>query len=800
MLYDNSISNLKEEKEFIINNYDEVYNSMEMFEIESKYNSLEVIDIFFEFFCGLFKNFEKYFKPVKNTSIVVGVGVGGGGDTNSGTVKFIKENFLKDFSSVKDTSFLYRFTETSVFSMLIEDSLTNNNILKFFFEKIKKKNKGYVLVPTEPTINKVIENIENTIKMDKNSKTYDYKVFPRFDVNNFIINITNTNNSMPNRIYYSPRFIFHKEDWCYIFYNNSNSTNNNTSNTSNNSKLWAKFLIYSIYEIWINLCLVYINTYIASSSSTSNASNIIIDQINIILNFIYFIIVDLRDKKKINCSKNLISKIIKTLGKLSLTYNIDYSNKAKEFIKLIPNSSTSIQNSMYHALFNSISREKTMIVGNNKNTTTTTNNNNNNFKINTNTNDLINPFNRKISDFIDSSSINKFNNNTDNTSIHPSKIASSMKLTHLNIENTKESKDTGTTTTNNNKTNSTNKTIQNLNKTPNNTNNPNPSPLHKITLNDLLEKSCFICYEYCSHCYSSKNKKILPLTYEEILSSFKPEKNCYYAVCHVCKTQIYPNLYILHKTQAKADSIDLVKFISPLILIKELENIFRNYNEIYLFESEYYIHKDHRHIFWNMVFYFNMMGLPLFVLDKNRIDNNNINIFATINSELQNTEDIIFDKKSYSSSSNNNSYNNNKLKFFTFNGKQNDLESLRNISFDGNGNIDDVNDSLNNSTISYNSTLKDWEQILNYSVSEKINNNTKTNVVPTEKLGFDKNDYYTIISEVKHLLAKSSKEFYYVNDYKLMELFKKYEETFEIETIKEKIVSGVICLFIYYVY
>ena len=62
------------------------------------------------------------------------------------------------------------------------------------------------------------------------------------------------------------------------------------------------------------------------------------------------------------------------------------------------------------------------------------------------------------------------------------------------------------------------------------------------------------------------------------------------------------------------DIRETVNLLSPVVLLKEVENLTRNLGEKYFFISEWYKHKDHKQIFWNIVYYFNVLGLPTYVL------------------------------------------------------------------------------------------------------------------------------------------------------------------------------------------
>lgn len=72
--------------------------------------------------------------------------------------------------------------------------------------------------------------------------------------------------------------------------------------------------------------------------------------------------------------------------------------------------------------------------------------------------------------------------------------------------------------------------------------------------------------------------------------------------------------------QNTLDIIETVNLLSPVVLLKEVDNIIKNKGEKYFFMPEYYMHKEHKHIFWNIVYYFKMLQLPLFVMTALRND------------------------------------------------------------------------------------------------------------------------------------------------------------------------------------
>lgn len=142
---------------------------------------------------------------------------------------------------------------------------------------------------------------------------------------------------------------------------------------------------------------------------------------------------------------------------------------------------------------------------------------------------------------------------------------------------------------------------------------------NSVSIQELLESAIFISYDYCPSCY--KAKKLRKLSIEEILGGFKREKSTYFSICNICMNRIYPKLYILYDNQVNLEVVDSVNFLSPVVLLKEVDNLIKNNSDKYFFLSDYYKHKDHRQIFWNIAFYFQILNLPLFVLYVQRNEN-----------------------------------------------------------------------------------------------------------------------------------------------------------------------------------
>jgi hypothetical protein len=161
------------------------------------------------------------------------------------------------------------------------------------------------------------------------------------------------------------------------------------------------------------------------------------------------------------------------------------------------------------------------------------------------------------------------------------------------------------------------------------------------TVKKLIEDVIFLTYEICPICIKS-NKKFKKITIEQILAGFSRGKSDYYSVCPNCFNKIFPKIYFLKKSQQNLEAQN-VNFLSPLVLVKEIDNIIKNHSEVYFFLESFYQDNYQRHIFWNLVFYFKLFNLPTFVL---YIDNKDEQ-FVKIKKEIFDIEE---EKKQYKTS------------------------------------------------------------------------------------------------------------------------------------------------------
>lgn len=458
---------------------DEVFPSIDV-EQNTKIDTSEIRDIFYEFFVHMFKNYEKYFiwknsKKKENN-----------GDDES--VTFLREVFLKDHSSTKPESFLYTFSETSIFTQF-EDTfkyIEPNSPTSFFLDSIKKgRGKTKYYLPNKiPSISSVISEIKID---DLKGQSFFYKTFPNLDSKLYI------QSEIPRPVYHS-RFVYTRDEWCF-----------DPAKLSN--KDWGRFLMYTIYEIWFTFFSFVIHFYDDKKSY-------------LLMEYAMSLIDDLINRKKIQPSKNLFTKLIKSCGRKSLNVFV------KPLLNLVSSSNTKNINALFHNAFMNGLYAMTENIG--------------------------------------SSTFSMNNSLVNSSQIRQSVIAEVFdSVTTENLEN-------------------------------------------------KLIKNIFLSYELCPYCLKHKKnpKKII---IEEIFGGFSRGKSDYSSLCPSCLNKIFPKLYFVNEDQLNLDT-ETANFLSPLVLVKEVDNIIKNHGEKYFYQEDLYKDKYHRHIFWNIAFYFQVFDLPLCVM------------------------------------------------------------------------------------------------------------------------------------------------------------------------------------------
>ena len=239
-----------------------------------KIDTCEIKDAFYNVFINMFKNYEKYFSWIKQSVNLIGT-----------EIRFLKDNFLKDFNSLEKDSFLYLFSETSLFSQ-ISDSLgiEEKNIsssIAFFLESIKNgkgKNKYFLqnIIPKNVVFAPKIEI------SDLNNRTFNYPEFPKL---NRLLFITHEIPIIPKK----SKFEYLPDEWCY-------------STEKFKIKDWPRYFLYLIYDMWFTFFSFVLNIY------EDNQAIIMMDYALSLIEY-------LSNKLKIIPTRNLFSKLIKSCGR-----------------------------------------------------------------------------------------------------------------------------------------------------------------------------------------------------------------------------------------------------------------------------------------------------------------------------------------------------------------------------------------------------------------------------------------------------------------------------------------------------
>ena len=260
---------------------DEVFPVNEIKQLP-KINFLEIRDAFYNIFIHIFKNYEKFFIwEKKNENNIDGI------KENENQITFLKESFLKSNDAL-DNEFLILFQETALFTQFIncfnpdQDEVQKSMVI--FLESIKKgkgKNKLYF-----PDVK--LEKIEVVPKIDISDLNglFFYSGFEKLDKNLFI-------HYKAPKIPYKSKFYIYKDEWCYNL-------------KKLKKKDWEKYFFFIIHDIWFTFFSYILNFY------EDNQAIILMD-------YALSLIEDIMIKKKIPPTRNIFSKIIKSLGRNVLT-------------------------------------------------------------------------------------------------------------------------------------------------------------------------------------------------------------------------------------------------------------------------------------------------------------------------------------------------------------------------------------------------------------------------------------------------------------------------------------------------
>ena len=134
----------------------------------------------------------------------------------------------------------------------------------------------------------------------------------------------------------------------------------------------------------------------------------------------------------------------------------------------------------------------------------------------------------------------------------------------------------------------------------------------------ILQKEEKICEKMESFLYSSsieivkkcQNEKCKnDLREVDILFGFARDFDKYTCKCNNCGFEFIPRINI----HCENLNSEIMTVLSPIILKKEIINLIMNKSVDIFFKPEFYL--LHRVIFWNLVYYFKIIKLPIFMLE-----------------------------------------------------------------------------------------------------------------------------------------------------------------------------------------
>ena len=135
---------------------------------------------------------------------------------------------------------------------------------------------------------------------------------------------------------------------------------------------------------------------------------------------------------------------------------------------------------------------------------------------------------------------------------------------------------------------------------------------HNIDYYTYFDKFIFLTVKYCPYC--TKNiQKIKFISMEELLAGFNKNFDKLDSICPNCLNVISSNIYYLNKNDTKLE-IKTFQLITPFKLINEIDKINKINGEHTFYLQNKFENNKIIDIYINIIFYFKLFDLPLFVL------------------------------------------------------------------------------------------------------------------------------------------------------------------------------------------
>ena len=147
---------------------------------------------------------------------------------------------------------------------------------------------------------------------------------------------------------------------------------------------------------------------------------------------------------------------------------------------------------------------------------------------------------------------------------------------------------------------------------------------NNIDIESLYNDIIFLTAKFCPYCTKDVNK-IQFITIEEILAGFNRDSNKIHTICPNCLAKVDPTFYYLDK-KIGTSKVNEFKLMTVGRLKEEIDEICRQFGEMYFYQNFLVNANKFSNIYINIIFYFKIFDLPLFVLyvetDTNKFEKN----------------------------------------------------------------------------------------------------------------------------------------------------------------------------------
>ena len=133
-----------------------------------------------------------------------------------------------------------------------------------------------------------------------------------------------------------------------------------------------------------------------------------------------------------------------------------------------------------------------------------------------------------------------------------------------------------------------------------------------IDIESLYNDIIFLTAKFCPYCTKDINK-IQFISIEEILAGFSRDSSKNHTICPNCLAKVDPTFYYVDK-KIGTSKINEFKLMSVMRLKEEIDEICRQFGEIYFYQNFLINANKFSNIYINIIFYFKIFDLPLFVL------------------------------------------------------------------------------------------------------------------------------------------------------------------------------------------